>query len=145
MGEFMEHLAAVFSTGFEADDAFQLLFDEDPIQTASVYFPENENVRVSIDWICRDCDYDVPTDEFAGRVAACINSCLGVPTDLVEQNTLSDLLAIRHQRDELLALAVRSEFELATCADRGAGDVDHGLLPALRALIAKIKGQDHGG
>lgn len=144
MGEFMEHLAAVISDESDASDEFELLQNDFETESSFIYFPDIERHRVVVESLV-DNFSDSDNVELTERVAVCINSCLGVPTDLVEQNTLSDLLAIRHQRDELLALAVRSEFELATCADRGAGDVDHGLIPALRALIAKIKGQDHGG
>jgi hypothetical protein len=140
MGEFMEHLAAVVSDQEIDSLNFDLLTKCLETENGYIYFLDDDCCRVVV-----ECAVDHIGVELTERVAACINSCLGVPTDLVEQNTLSDLLAIRHQRDELLALAVRSEFELATCADRGAGDVDHGLIPALRALIAKIKGQDHGG
>lgn len=136
----MEHLAGKVSDEEVDSLEFDLLTNCLEIERGYIYFPDDDCCRVVV-----ECAVDHIGVELTERVAVCINSCLGVPTDLVEQNTLSDLLAIRHQRDELLALAVRSEFELATCADRGAGDVDHGLIPALRALIAKIKGQDHGG
>jgi hypothetical protein len=143
MGEVMENLDAVFSDESDIADEFEMLQLAIETEYSHIYFPEDGAIRLSVESLVYE-DSAVNNYEFAERVAACINSCLGVPTDLVEQNTLSDLLAIRHQRDELLALAVRAEFELATCADRGAGDVDHGLLPDLRAMIAKIKGDGHG-
>lgn len=141
---FMEHLEAVISEGDDdASDEFELLQNDFETESGFIFFRDDEKNRLVVESLT-DNRSDSDCAELTIRVAACINSCLGVPTDLVEQNTLSDLLAIRHQRDELLALAVRAEFELATCADRGAGDVDHGLLPDLRAMIAKIKGDGHG-
>ena len=141
---FMENLRAIISEDNKFEEEFELVQLVTETSYGYVYFPDSRSHRLSVETLAltmADCDLNI---ELTERVAACINSCLGVPTDLVEQNTLSDLLAIRHQRDELLALAVRAEFELATCADRGAGDVDHGLLPDLRAMIAKIKGDGHG-
>lgn len=139
--EYLEAWVADSDSGEVGDFMLSATFVD--VDMRSIFFTGDKTVRVSVEAFAR-VDESPVCSELTERVAACINSCLGVPTDLVEQNTLSDLLAIRHQRDELLALAVRAEFELATCADRGAGDVDHGLLPDLRAMIAKIKGDGHG-
>lgn len=135
-------MPAVLSTDYSETEAYDGLVEAFDSESSYIYFPDVEGARLVVESIGNDGSLDL-----AFRVALCYNACEGVPNQLVAVGKLVDAsqydLLVR-QRDELLALAVRSEFELVTCADRGAGDVDHKLIPDLRAMIAKVKGDSDG-
>lgn len=135
-------LAEVSDNGYDTD-AFESHSEEEGSELGFIYFPEDENLRVIVECIG---DYDL--DPMLERVATCLNACRGTPVNDLNKDLVIDLLAantlLKNGITKLLALAVRSEFELATCADRGAGDVDHGLVPDLRLAIAEFAEQSDG-
>lgn len=139
----IDNLLAEVSDNAHETDVFEARLDDEDSETGFIYFPKNEDIRVIVESIG---DYDL--EPLLERVAACLNACRGVTVDNLTDNSVAALLAantlLKNGLTKLLALAVRSEFELATCADRGAGDVDHGLLPDLRLAIAEFTEQSDG-
>lgn len=139
----IDNLLAVVSDNEHDTDVFEARLDDEDSEIGFIYFPKNEDVRVGVESIG---GYDL--EPLLERVTACLNACCGVPVGDLTDTSVSALVVdntrLKNGITKLLALAVRSEFELATCADRGAGDVDHVLLPDLRLAIAEFTEQSNG-
>lgn len=134
-------LASICHDG-KITDEFENRLEYWSAQSAYIYFDDTDDVRLCVDVVGEDLE------SVLSRVEGCLNSCRGVSSDELGDGLLLGYLTINQNLKgvvkKLFDLAVRSEFELATCADRGRGDVDHNLLPDLRSAIAELKSDAKG-